>query len=447
MKNASRAFVQRIAMKPVMLLVVVSVAAVACAVIVIRHTHAANLRSGTTTAALAVPQGPSHSIVPGPSGLSTFKPVVTTSVANGISSAVRNLPVIKNLLPTKWETDKPLPIHPPHAPPTLPVQDTVQQTSPGLALMPSANQTFDGMAQGDACGGCIPPDPDGAIGPNNYVEMVNSAFAVYSKTGTLLSGPTNINQLFQGLPAGVPCRVDNDGDPIVVYDHLANRWVLTQFAVNGGSGPFDECIAVSQTGDPTGAYFVYDFHRSDTIFHDYPKFGVWPDAYYETTNEFDSTTANTFVGAGAHAFERDKMLLGQPAREVFFDLSTVNSGFGGMLPSDVDGVAPPVGSPNYFAEVDSQINSPALGADAMRIWKFTVNWTNPALSTFGLNGLPNSTLPVAMWTPAQCVAGHGTCVPQEGSPYNLDVLGDRLMFRLSYRNFGDHESLLINHSF
>src|SRR5437016_5566710 len=230
-----------------------------------------------------------------------------------------------------------------------------------------------------------------AIGPNHYVEMVNSSFAVYSKTGTKLSGPTDINSLFQGLPATAPCRLYNDGDPVVVYDHLADRWVLSQFAVNGGSGPYDECIAVSSTSDPTGSYFVYDFHRSDTIFHDYPKLGVWPDGYYLTTNEFDHSNNDLFVGAGVAALERDKMLAGDPgARMVFFDLSTVNSGFCGMLPSTLDGAPPPTGAPNYFAEVDPQQNPPSLGADAMRIWKFHSDWTTPANSTFGINGLPVS---------------------------------------------------------
>ncbi|MDQ5837959.1 MAG: exo-alpha-sialidase, partial [Acidobacteriota bacterium] len=378
---------------------------------------------------------------------STFKPTVIAPVGSGVSQAVRDLPLTKTVVGPPWLGDSPRPIHPPHALPTLPVQDPVQQKSAATASMPAANQTFDGMSQSDACGNCIPPDPVGAVGPNHYVEMVNSSFAVYSKSGTKLSGPTDINSLFQGLPANAACRLYNDGDPVVVYDQLADRWVLTQFAVNGGSGPYDECVAVSSSSDPTGSYYVYDFHRSDTVFHDYPKLGVWPDGYYMTTNEFDGTT-ETFLGAGVAALERDKMLAGDAgARMIFFDLSTVNSSFGGMLPATLDGgTLPPAGSPNYVAEVDSQINSPTLGADAMRIWKFHADWANPSNSTFGADGLPDSTLPVAAWTPAQCIEGQGTCAPQEGSPYTLDILGDRLMFRLAYRNFGDHESLLLNHS-
>src|ERR1041385_1566888 len=256
---------------------------------------------------------------------STFKPVVTTARAASTSLAVRALPLTKPKI-GEYESDAPKPIHPPHAAPQLPVNDPVQQMTGAAVSAATVNQTFDGMTQSEACGNCIPPDPVGAVGPNHYVEMVNSSFAVYSKTGTKLSGPTDINALFQSLPTSAPCRLYNDGDPVVVYDHLADRWVLSQFAVNGGSGPFDQCMAISATSDPTGSYFVYDFPRSATIFHDYPKLGVWPDGYYLTTNEFDSTNNNLFVGAGAAVMERDKMLAGDPsARMVFFDLSTVNS--------------------------------------------------------------------------------------------------------------------------
>jgi hypothetical protein len=392
---------------------------------------------------LAAPTSSSKAIA---QGTGQFKPVTISSTANGVSANLRDLPVTRpSFTAGTWESHAPLPIHPPHAPPQLPVVDPVQQTVMPALAMPAPLQTFEGMNQADGCGNCIPPDPNGAVGPNHYVEMVNSSYSVYSKTGTRLAGPIQIQQLFSVL-TGSRCAATNDGDPVVVYDHLADRFVLSQFSVNGGSGPYAQCIAVSTGSDPTGAYYVYDFDESTTVFHDYPKLGVWPDAYYMTTNEF-AGTGQTFAGAGVFAFERDKMLAGQPARMVFFDEGAVNSGFGGMLPSHLDGTPPPAGSPNYFAEVDSQINSPMLGADAMRIWKFHVDWSNTNNSTFGINGQPNSTLPVAMWTPAQCVEAQGTCVPQMGSPYQLDVLGDRLMFRLVYRNFfGNHESLLINHS-
>jgi hypothetical protein len=370
-----------------------------------------------------------------------FKPVVRYSLLNGVSPKLRDLPVIRSDTNGNWEANPLRQIHPLHAPPELPVYDPVQQTIMGALAMPAPLLTFEGMNQAEGCGGCIPPDPNGAVGPSHYVEMVNSSYSVYDKTGTRLVGPVHINQLWVDLPG--QCNTDNDGDPIVIYDHLADRFVLTQFAVNGGNGPFAQCIAVSTSPDPTGSYYVYEFDQP--VFNDYPHFGVWPDAYYMTVNQFGGT-GTTFSGAGAYAYERDKILHGQPARVVFFDLGPVNSSFFGMLPSHLDGQPPPVGSPNYFAEVDSQINSPSLGADALRIWKFHVDWSNTANSTFGLSGQPNSVVPVATWTPAQCIQGQGTCVPQLGSPYQVDAIGDRLMFRAAYRNFGDHEALVINHS-
>lgn len=388
---------------------------------------------------LATPAAATRSLSLGASA--PAQPIVIYSVFNGVSPKMSELPKASNIPNGTWEAHGPLVIHRSVPPPHFPVVDPVHQTTAPSVAMPAPLQTFEGMNQADGCGNCIPPDPNGAVGPNHYVEMVNSSYSVYSKAGTRLVGPVNINALWANSPGR--CKVDNDGDPIVVYDHLADRWLVSQFAVNGGNGPFAQCIAVSATSDPTGSFYVYEFDQS--AFNDYPKLGIWPDAYYMSANQF-AGTGTTFSGVGTYAFERAKMLAGQPAREVFFDLTNVNSSFFGMLPSHLDGTPPPAGSPNYFAEVDSQINTPSLGADALRIWKFHVDWTTPTNSTFGLSGNPSFTLPVAMWTPSQCVEAQGTCIPQEASPYQLDVIGDRLMFRLVYHNFGDHESLVLNHS-
>jgi hypothetical protein len=372
---------------------------------------------------------------------SVLRPTVYYSSYNGVSRRVSDLPVETTLPNGTYEVHTPLPFRPPHAPAKLPVVDAVQQMFAPSLRIPGPIQSFDGLTQAEGCGNCIPPDPNGAVGPNHYIEMVNSSYSVYNKTGTRLVGPVHINQLWNNLPGR--CKDYNDGDPVVAYDQLADRWMLSQFAVNGGSGPFAECIAVSATPDPTGAFYVYEFDQP--VFNDYPHIGVWPDAYYMSVNQFGGA-GGTFSGAGAYAYERAAMLAGQPARVVFFDLGPVNSNFGGMLAGSLDGGPPPAGSPNYFGEIDSQINTPTLGADALRIWKFHVDWTNPANSTFGINGQPNSTLPVSMYTPPQCVYGNGNCVPQQTSPYQLDVLGDRMMFRFVYRNFGDHESIVFDHS-
>jgi len=244
------------------------------------------------------------------------------------------------------------------------------------------------------------------------------------------------NTIWAGM--GFPCATTNDGDPIVLYDHLAGRWFISQFALpNDLSGPFYQCIAVSQTGNPTGSWHRYSYLYSNTKMNDYPKFGVWPDGYYMTVNQF-TNNGNQWGGAGVAVFERDKMLQGLTARMLSFDLYSANPNFGGMLPSDLDGPPPPAGTPNYFMEAD---DSSWIGpVDAVRIWEFHVNWSNTDASTFGINLQPNSVLPIAPFTPLL------TKVPQLGTPVQLDALAERLMHRLQYRNFGDHASLVANHT-
>ncbi|MCB0229254.1 MAG: PKD domain-containing protein, partial [Anaerolineae bacterium] len=172
-------------------------------------------------------------------------------------------------------------------------------------------QNFEGV---NNVNGVLPPDTNGDVGPNHYMQWVNLSFAIYSKTGALLYGPAAGNTLWSGF--GGACQTTNDGDPIVQYDHLADRWMVSQFALpNYPSGPFYQCIAVSQTGDPTGAWYRYQFQISATKLNDYPHFGVWPDGYYMSINQF---AGNSWGGAGAVAFERDKMLQGLPAQMVYF---------------------------------------------------------------------------------------------------------------------------------
>src|ERR1051325_539254 len=215
---------------------------------------------GASLAFIALAQTPSQPTEPD-QAIGNFVPVVSESVYHGISPNLRDLPLAVPVKGPPYEVEPILSIHPPRLAPLMPVIDPVQQVNPPPLAMPTPLGTFEGLNQSEGCGNCIPPDPNGAVGPNHYAEMVNSSFAVYSKTGTRLAGPTNINALWANLPG--PCQTYNDGDPIVVYDRLADRFVLSQFAVNGGSGPFDECIAVSTTSDPTGSYYVYDFHRSE----------------------------------------------------------------------------------------------------------------------------------------------------------------------------------------
>jgi hypothetical protein len=223
----------------------------------------------------------------------------------------------------------------------------------------------------------------------------------------------------------------------VLYDHLADRWMISQFALpNFPFGPFYQCIAVSQTGDPTGAWHRYAFLYSNTKMNDYPKFGVWPDAYYMSANQFNQVSLG-WGGQGVVAFERDRMLQGLSARMIYFDLYGTDPNLGGMLPSDLDGPAPPAGAPNYFAQVDD--NAWGYSPDQLQIWEFHADWANPLSSTFG-NKLA---LPAASFNANMCNYARN-CIPQPGTNVKLDALSDRLMYRLQYRNFGTHQTLVTN---
>ncbi|MEI8242537.1 MAG: hypothetical protein WCI17_04660, partial [bacterium] len=225
----------------------------------------------------------------------------------------------------------------------LSVADPVVQSSHPKLSMPSPLTSFDGLYNVD---GVAPPDSNGDVGPNHYVEMVNMHFCVYDKvTGTNLITPMKLSQLFAAGGFGAPAGTIDNGDPIVLYDHLADRWFISQFIVN--VNPCHEVIAISKTGDPTGAWWLYDFTMPNTKMNDYPHFGVWPDGYYMTDNQF---SGNNWAGAGVFVFNRVKMLAGDPTADYqYFDLYGVDQNYGGMLPADLDGPAPPAGTPNYFA--------------------------------------------------------------------------------------------------
>lgn len=313
----------------------------------------------------------------------------------------------------------------------------VQAAAPVRGLMPDFAADFEGV---DNIDGVLPPDTNGDVGGDYYVQWVNLHFQVFDKnTGASLLGPLPGNALWDGF--GGPCQDENWGDPIAQYDHLADRWMMSQFALFAADGNH-QCIAVSTTGDPTGTWYRYDFLVSDVNINDYPHFGVWPDAYYMSINQFDQNTFD-WAGAGAVAFEREQMLAGLPAQMVSFSLYDVNPAYGGQLPADLDGFAPPDGAPGLFLEVDD--DAWGFPTDQLEGWKFHVDWANPGASTFGVAGEPDFTLPVASFDADMC-GFDASCVQQPGTGVGLDAISDRLMYRVQYRNFGDHQTLVLNHT-
>ncbi|MFQ6611443.1 MAG: hypothetical protein ACE5D7_11710, partial [Fidelibacterota bacterium] len=210
-----------------------------------------------------------------------------------------------------------------------------------------------------------PPDPNGDIGPDHYFQTVNTHFAIYDRSGTLLMGPYSIDSLWAGFTG--EWTTMNKSDPIVLYDHLADRWFVSIVAFNLNTWNFYELIAVSQSSDPLGAWYRYSYHFNYLL--DYPKFGVWPDGYYMSANRYNPYFI--FIGMAAYVFERDSMLVGNEARLVSFTSFTDNTAGKGLLPSDLDGVPPPTDSPNYFAYiVDGETQG---GDDRLGIFELSVN--------------------------------------------------------------------------
>jgi subtilisin-like proprotein convertase family protein len=316
---------------------------------------------------------------------------------------------------------------------TPPLAELTDQASMPEA-MPSPIVGFDGLSQQDNLGTLgfqvYPPDTDGQAGPNHFVQAVNLVMRVFSKTGTPLTAPVKVSSLFAAL--GGLCAANDDGNPIVLHDQLADRWLITQPVL--AETPH-QCIAISTTGDPTGSYFLYDYVLPGTGIDVYPKFGMWPDAYYMANLQYNQTVT-AYLGQGVFAFDRSKMLEGNPgASFIYFNLGATHFG---MLPSDMDGLtAPPPGTPNYFAMMGT--------TTSMRLFGFQANFADPSASTF--TELTGSPVTVAVYDP---VNPTGRADIEQPSPATtsmyLESFQDRLMYRLAYRNFVSHESLVVTHT-
>jgi Secretion system C-terminal sorting domain len=272
---------------------------------------------------------------------------------------------------------------------------------------------FDGNSNSQ---GYDPPDVTGQVGPEYYFGEVNCHFSIYNKAGTKVLGPVGNSVVWNGMPNNM-----NGGDGIVMYDADADRWFFSQLSYPAGGNYV--MIAVSQTSDPTGSWYRWEY--SFNGLPDYPKFGIWPDGYYMSVNRFP----NGYQGTGMAAFDRVAMIAGNSsAQMVYFTLPASNNAYS-FLPSSCDGELPPMGTPNYFVYMNE--SPPYLG-----VYEFHVDWTTTSNSTFG-NYLQ---LPVTAFN------SNLSGIPQKGTNVPAEVLSDRLMYRLQFRKFSDHWSMVSNHT-
>jgi hypothetical protein len=298
--------------------------------------------------------------------------------------------------------------------------DEAVQTLPMANVGTTNLLNFNGVTNRD---GVAPPDTNASVGATQVVETVNTSYQVFNKsTGASVLSPREISSIFAGLAGACGSTSNAFSDPVVLYDKAAGRWLVSILASSNGFATGVHCIAISKTNNATGAYFRYSFSLGNNL-PDYPKLGVWPDAYYASYNIF----APNFKGAKVCAFNRTNMLAGAAGTAVCFQRSTADFS---LLPSDLDGsTKPTTGTPNFFLELAT--------ATTLKFFKFHVNFAGG--STFS----GPTTLTVASYSEA---CGGGTCIPQSGTTQKLDSLGDRLMFRLAYRKLGTQESLLASHS-
>ena len=315
--------------------------------------------------------------------------------------------------------------------------------------MPGPLLTFEG--HGDTCG-CQPSDSEGDVGPNDYVEAINESITIFDKTGNILSGPTSYNSFFASL--GPPCSNANDGDPYVIYDQAADRWLISDFAFPSFPGTsFWQCIGVSQSGDPvSGGWFFYAVQidpANPTFLGDYPKFALWnsggspaQNAYFFTVNTFSSPT--TFTGVHVFALDRASMLTGGPANAISFGLTATDVG---ASYSFVAATAKPFGDPPPAGrnEMVLAIDSPSSGGVTLtqvHARFFHVDFVTPANSTFGVGTThaPNAEITVNGFVDA-FTDSTSDLVPQQGTSTHLDTLGDKIMTPVVYQNLAGTESL------
>lgn len=326
-----------------------------------------------------------------------------------------------------------------------PAGAAIEQVTPGTRPPATLEASFDGL--GDGFSGPQgqmrarnPSDNSLAVGPNDIVQIVNSRMAVftkkgarYSTTGRALFGPVITNTLFAGF--GGPCESLISGDAVVRYDQLARRWLLVlpifRRPADQPKAPYAMCYAVSTGPDPLGSYYRYQFNRP--LFPDYPRPAIWSDGYYVPTS-----TGDTVIQKQLCAADRSRMMHGEPASEQCEILDGVNF----LNAADIDGHRmPPAGMPEIVMAAGGTQLHGRFNDDGIYVYRFHVDWKDPAQTR--LTG-PEK-ISVAPYN-YLCNGQLSRCVPQPGTDVRLDSQGDKLMQRLVYQNFGQHQSIVTVHS-
>jgi len=329
------------------------------------------------------------------------------------------------------------------------------QTDAPSSNIASPTQTFAGMNSNLGCNGCLPPDTDGDVGPNHYVQSVNSSIRVHDKFGNVLAGPITYNSFFSAMGTSTPCGSNvNDGDGIVFYDHISDRWVVSDFAFPAFPGTsFYQCIGVSKTSDPvTGGYWLYAVQvdpANTNYIGDYPKFGLWSDGYYLSVNLFSTNT--TFNGVRVYALDRASMINGGAANTIAFSILPADLGDQySLVPATFrTGSPPPAGQPEWFMDVNSSAVAGTVETQVF-VRRFHADFVTPANSFFGSGAThaPDGIITVAGFVDA-FDATNGTGIVPNGTVTTtqyLDTLGDKLMYPLVYQNLGGVESVWSSHT-
>ncbi len=330
-------------------------------------------------------------------------------------------------------------------------QQLMEHVLAPIPNMPAPLLTFAGMNSTQSGCLCLPPDSDGDVGPNHYINSVNSSIKIFDKLGNPLNGTngTTYNSFFSALGVGNPCGANaNDGDGIVFYDHIADRWVVSDFAFPAFPGTqFYQCIGVSKTNNPvSGGWWLYAIQvdpANPTYLGDYPKFGLWPDAYYLSMNEFSNNT--TFNGVRVYALDRNSMINGGPAHAIGFSILPANLGNQySLVPASFrTGDPPPANQPEWFMDINSSSTAGTVETQVF-VRRFHADFVIPANSFFGVGTAhsPDGIITVNGFKDA-FNATTSNIVPNGTTTANqrLDTLGDKIMYPLIYQNRGGIESI------